>query len=91
MFKDARSVSWYPCNQWHILQYVRYSKWINIEKGIAKLYVNNDFWTKIKTQKQQNKQANIYIFAKRGNGTQDPSHPSLVFYLLATETTERVD
>jgi len=33
--KDARSVSLYPYNQSQILQYVKYTKLINIVKGIA--------------------------------------------------------
>jgi len=34
--KDARSVSLYPFNRSQILQYVKYTKVINIAKGIAK-------------------------------------------------------
>jgi len=33
--KDARSVSLYPYNRSQILQYVKYTKKINIVKGIA--------------------------------------------------------
>jgi len=35
--KDARSVSLYPYNRSQILQYVKYTKKINIAKEIAKL------------------------------------------------------
>jgi len=34
--KDAKSVSLYPYNRSQILQYVKYTKKINIEQGIAK-------------------------------------------------------
>jgi len=51
-FKDAKSVSWHPYNQSQILQYIKYTKEITIPKGC---FVNNDFFTKLKTQQQQNK------------------------------------
>jgi len=44
--KDARSVSWYPYNRSHILQYVKYTKWINIGNGIAFVYINNEILDK---------------------------------------------
>ena len=34
--KDTRSVSLYPYNRSQTLQYVKYTKWINISKDIAK-------------------------------------------------------
>ena len=37
MFKDARSVSLYPYNRSQILQYDKFTKLINIVKGIANL------------------------------------------------------
>ena len=44
--KDARSVSQYPYNPPQMLQYVKYAKWINITKGIAKFLDKNVFWAK---------------------------------------------
>jgi len=32
--KDAKGVSWNPYNRSQILQYFKYTKWINIAKGI---------------------------------------------------------
>jgi len=51
-FNDARSVSLYPYNQSKVLQYVRYTKYINIAKECA-------FGQKVKTQQQQNEKSNI--------------------------------
>jgi len=41
ILKDDWSVSVYPYNRSQILQYVRYTKQINIAKGIAKFVTNN--------------------------------------------------
>jgi len=41
LFKDARSVSLYAYDRSQISQYVKYTKWINIEKGIEKFVTNN--------------------------------------------------
>ena len=40
-FKDATSVSLYSYNRSQILEYVKYSKWYNSAKGIAKFVTNN--------------------------------------------------
>jgi len=36
--KDARFVSWYPYTQSQILQYVKYTNWLKIPRGIAKFH-----------------------------------------------------
>jgi len=38
-FKDARSVSLYPYNRSHIFQYVKYTKWLNMGKGMAQCFM----------------------------------------------------
>jgi len=45
-FKDAMSVSLYPYNQSQIVHYVKYTKWVNIAKEIAKISCKNVFGQK---------------------------------------------
>jgi len=77
-----------------MLQYVlKYTKWTNIAEGFAKFHVNNIFcWTKIKTQRQQNKNASkIFLPEQRMNWTRVHLHRNLERYLSVTESTERID
>jgi len=68
LFKGARSVSLYPYNRSQILQYVKYTKYIKITKGIAKLCEKRCvFGQKVKTQQQQNKKCNIKTLVGAGN------------------------
>ena len=71
---------------------VKYSKSINIAKGIAKFYVNNVavvFFQQKKTP--TTKTANTKILSKAGDWTTNLTHSSLQCYLSATEATESVD
>ena len=67
--KDARSVSFYPFNRSQILQYVKYTRYINITKGMAKLCDKKCvFGQKEKNQQQQNKKkSNIKPLAGAGD------------------------
>jgi len=48
VFKDARSVSWYPNNWSHILQYVKYTKnELTLQKKLQTFMTNKVFWTKM--------------------------------------------
>ena len=91
-FKDARSISLYPYNRSQIMQYVKYTKSINITKGIAKLcdkkYV---FGQKEKNQQQQNKKSNIKTHAGNGNRTRDLLLPERMRYHYTAESTESTD
>jgi len=60
----ARSVSWYPYNR-SKKQYVKYTKWSNIAKEKAKLYVIMSFWTKNKNTTTP-KETDIKILASAG-------------------------
>jgi len=51
-FKDARSVSLYHYNRSHVLQYIKYTKLINIKRNQS-FVTNNVLFKKI--QQQQNK------------------------------------
>ena len=63
-FKDASSVSWYPYNRLQMLQYVlnfvKYPKWINIAKEIAKYIPNNVFLKKTKNHHNNSKKQIVY-------------------------------
>jgi len=87
--KDARSVFWYPYDRSQILQYVKYTKSINITKVIAKLcdkkYVLGQ---KKKNQQEQAKQSNIKTLAGKGNRTRDLLLPERMRYLCTAESTE---
>jgi len=56
--KDARSVSLYPFNRSQRLEYVKYTKWIKIERNVNILRQIMCFGQKVKTQ-QQIKKSNI--------------------------------
>ena len=49
------------------------------------------FFYKKVTSQQQHKQEHIKTLARAGNRTRDLSHRSLESYVLATESTERID
>ena len=50
-----------------MLQYVMYTKWNSIAKGIANFNVNNGFWSKTsKTQQQQNKKQTLKSLSEPG-------------------------
>jgi len=53
--KEAMSVSFPPCNQSQILQYVKYAKILTLHNKLQNFVTNNVFLDKkVKTQQQQN-------------------------------------
>jgi len=58
LLKDARSVSLYPYNRSQILQCVKFTKYINITKGIAKLCDKKCVFGQIEKNHQQQKTKN---------------------------------
>ena len=65
-FKDARSVSLYPYNQSQILQQVKYTNKLTLQKELQNVVTNNVFLEKKKHQQNQNK-SNIKTLAAAGN------------------------
>ena len=75
------------------MQYVKYTKLINIANAKTNLFVKNVFAFFLQIQKkqyQQNKKANLKVLCRAGTKTRDLSHPSLECYLWATKTTEYI-
>jgi len=56
-FKDTISVSWYPYNWSHILQFVKNTERINIAKGNANFHDKNIWDIKFRTYQLQNKKS----------------------------------
>jgi len=86
IIKDGRSVFGYPYNPF--LQYVKYTKGINIAKGIT----NNVFLTKklkIKPQQQHNRKNTQKFLPELGPLA--PHSDALPLYLSTTESTENID
>jgi len=86
MLKDARFVSLIPyINGSQILQYVKYTKWINIAKGIAKFNFMLIMLQIVKLQQQkhkkQQKQNEHKTLARAGNRTWELFHRSMEGYL----------
>ena len=88
-----RSVSWYPYDCSHIVQYVSMSSILNelaLQKELKNYMTDNVFYHTQK-QQQQNKKSKHKIFPRAGNWTREISHRRRMRYLYTTESTETID